>query len=45
MTGGNYIKEGIDSAKSTCLYFSLGEKDEVGALASSLELFKVGNRQ
>lgn len=40
VSGGNYIKEGVDSAKSTCLFFSPGE-DECGALARCLELFKV----
>lgn len=40
MTGGNYIKEGRDSAKSTCLIFSPKE-DEVGALARALKMFEV----
>ncbi|XP_039287595.1 protein henna-like isoform X1 [Nilaparvata lugens] len=39
ISGGNYIKEGIDST-STCLIFSPFEKDEVGSLARSLELFR-----
>lgn len=40
MEGGNYIKEGRDSAKSTCLIFSPKE-DEVGALARALKMFEV----
>ena len=40
MDGGNYIKEGRDSAKSTCLMFSPKE-EAVGALANSLKLFEV----
>jgi phenylalanine-4-hydroxylase len=40
MEGGNYIKEGQDSAKSTCLIFSPKE-EAVGALAKSLKLFEV----
>ncbi|GLG98846.1 Protein henna [Gryllus bimaculatus] len=40
MKGGNYIKEGRDSAKSTCLIFSPREEDEVGALARSLKMFE-----
>ena len=40
MNGGNYIKEGIDPAKSTCLIFSPKE-DEVGALAKALKMFEV----
>jgi phenylalanine-4-hydroxylase len=40
MDGGNYIKEGQDSAKSTCLIFSPKE-EAVGALAQSLKLFEV----
>jgi phenylalanine-4-hydroxylase len=40
MDGGNYIKEGRDSAKSTCLIFSPNE-EAVGALAKSLKLFEV----
>ncbi|XP_046997588.1 protein henna [Schistocerca americana] len=40
MTGGNYIKEGLDSAKSICLIFSPGEKDQVGGLAKCLKLFE-----
>ncbi|XP_054289511.1 protein henna-like isoform X1 [Macrosteles quadrilineatus] len=40
MSGGNYIKEGLDSAKSTCLFFSPASQDECGVLASALELFK-----
>lgn len=39
MEGGNYIKEGRDSAKSTCLIFSPKE-DEVGALARALKMFE-----
>nr|CAD7455609.1 unnamed protein product [Timema tahoe] len=39
VAGGNYIKEGRDSAKSLCLIFS-PEGDEVGALAKSLILFQ-----
>ena len=41
MEGGNYIKEGRDSAKSTCLIFSPKEEDEVGALGRYLQLFTV----
>lgn len=41
MHGGNYIKEGRDSAKSTCLIFSPKEEDSVGALARYLKLFTV----
>ncbi|KAF6201689.1 hypothetical protein GE061_004084 [Apolygus lucorum] len=40
MEGGNYIKEGADTAKSTCLYFTPKDNDEVGALVRYLELFK-----
>ena len=40
MDGGNYIKEGMDSAKSTCLIFSPKE-EAVGALAKCLKLFEV----
>lgn len=40
MTGGNYIKEGKDSSKSTCLIFSPYEQDEVGALAKALKVFQ-----
>ena len=40
MDGGNYIKEGRDSAKSTCLMFSPKE-EAVGALANCLKLFEV----
>ncbi|XP_014252769.1 protein henna [Cimex lectularius] len=43
MDGGNYIKEGLDNAKSTCLYFSPRKEDEVGALVAYLELFKKHN--
>ncbi|PSN42902.1 Protein henna [Blattella germanica] len=39
MDGGNYIKEGRDSAKSTCLIFSPKE-EAVGALAKCLKLFE-----
>ncbi|XP_046734867.1 protein henna isoform X1 [Diprion similis] len=39
MDGGNYIKEGRDSAKSTCLIFSPREDDEVGSLGRYLKLF------
>ncbi|XP_044734458.1 protein henna-like isoform X2 [Chrysoperla carnea] len=39
MKGGNYIKEGCDSAKSTCLIFSPHTKDEVGALERYLKIF------
>lgn len=41
MEGGNYIKEGRDSAKSTCLIFSPKEEDQVGALGKYLQLFAV----
>lgn len=41
MDGGNYIKEGRDSAKSTCLIFSPREDDEVGSLGRYLKLFSV----
>jgi len=40
MDGGNYIKEGVDNAKSTCLFFSPKDHDEVGSLVNYLELFK-----
>ena len=40
MDGGNYIKEGRDSAKSTCLIF-LPKEEAVGALANSLKLLEV----
>lgn len=40
MDGGNYIKEGRDSAKSICLIFSPNE-EAVGTLAKSLKLFEV----
>ncbi|KAI5701365.1 hypothetical protein M8J75_008706 [Diaphorina citri] len=39
---GGYIKEGVDSNKSTCLIFS-NHQDEVGALAKTLKLFKKHN--
>ncbi|KAL1130874.1 hypothetical protein AAG570_012115 [Ranatra chinensis] len=39
MEGGNYIKEGSDSAKSTCIFFSPKENDGVGTLFRYLELF------
>lgn len=39
--GGNYIREGKDSAKSTCLIFSPKEDDSVGALGKYLKLFAV----
>ncbi|KAK9303323.1 hypothetical protein QLX08_004923 [Tetragonisca angustula] len=39
MYGGNYIKEGNDSAKNTCLIFSPKEEDSVGALSRYLKLF------
>lgn len=42
MDGGNYIKEGKDAAKSTCLIFS-PRADEVGALARSLKMFEVSH--
>jgi len=38
MKGGNYIREGKDSHKSTCIIFSL--KEEVGALAKALQIFQ-----
>lgn len=41
MEGGNYIKEGRDSARSTCLIFSPKEEDEVGALGKYLQIFSV----
>ena len=37
--GGNYIKEGRDTAKSTCLIFSPKEDDSVGTLGKYLQLF------
>ncbi|XP_021957625.1 protein henna isoform X2 [Folsomia candida] len=37
MQGGNYIREGKDSHKSTAIIFSL--KEEVGALAKALKIF------
>ncbi|KAB0795988.1 hypothetical protein PPYR_10049 [Photinus pyralis] len=39
MPGGNYIKPGRDSAKSTCLIFSPPE-EEVGILARYLKIFE-----
>lgn len=39
MSGGNYIKEGRDSTKSTCLVFSPKSQNEVGMLARSLKTF------
>lgn len=39
MQGGNYIREGKDSHKSTAIIFSL--KEEVGALAKALKIFDV----
>lgn len=39
MTGGNYIKEGLDSSKSTCLIFSPPKSGEVGALERYLKIF------
>ncbi|XP_011504492.1 PREDICTED: protein henna [Ceratosolen solmsi marchali] len=39
MSGGNYIKEGSDPAKSTCLIFSSKMADEVGTLSNYLQLF------
>lgn len=38
MKGGNYIRTGKDSAKSTAIIFSLNE--EVGALAKTLQIFQ-----
>lgn len=43
MDGGNYIKEGRDSSRSTCLIFSPKNEDEVGALGKYLQLFVVSN--
>ena len=43
MYGGNYIKEGNDSAKNTCLIFSPKEEDSVGALSRYLKLFAVSS--
>jgi phenylalanine-4-hydroxylase len=37
MKGGNYIREGKDSTKTTSIIFSL--KEEVGALARTLQIF------
>ncbi|KAK0181749.1 hypothetical protein PV327_004005 [Microctonus hyperodae] len=39
MDGGNYIREGRDSSRSTCLIFSPKNEDEVGALGKYLQLF------
>ena len=39
MEGGNYIREGKDSHKSTCIIFSVQE--ELGALAKALSIFEV----
>lgn len=39
MEGGNYIKEGRDSSKSTWLLFSPATPDEAGALAKFLSVF------
>lgn len=38
MKGGNYIKTGKDSQRSTAVIFSL--KEEVGALAKGLQIFQ-----
>ncbi|KAF4526303.1 hypothetical protein B566_EDAN015218 [Ephemera danica] len=40
MEGGNYIKEGHDSNKSTCLVISPHDTREVGALARILKIFE-----
>lgn len=39
MQGGNYIKEGRDSGKSTWLLFSPQSRDEAGCLARFLSIF------
>lgn len=39
MEGGNYIREGRDSSKSTWLLFSPATPDEAGALAKFLSVF------
>lgn len=39
MEGGNYIKEGRDSSKSTWLLFSPEHPDEAGCLARYLSIF------
>lgn len=39
MPGGNYIKTGRDSARSTCVLFA-PMAEEVGALAKYLKIFK-----
>ncbi|XP_063393864.1 protein henna [Cydia fagiglandana] len=39
MHGGNYIKEGRDSAKSTWLLFSAESPDQAGCLAKFLSIF------
>lgn len=39
MPGGNYIKIGRDSAKSTCIIFSPAD-EEVGILARYLKVFE-----
>lgn len=39
MEGGNYIKEGRDSAKSTWLLFSPQTPDNAGSLAKYLNIF------
>lgn len=43
MEGGQYIKEMPDTAKSTCLFFSPKENDDVGTLVHYLEHFKRHN--
>lgn len=39
MSGGNYIKEGRDSSKSTCIIFSPLHENEAGMLAKTLRIF------
>lgn len=39
MEGGNYIKEGLDSAKNTIVIFTPKDKDEAGTLARCLKIF------
>lgn len=40
MPGGNYIKTGRDSSKSSCLIFSPPQTEEVGILARYLKIFE-----
>lgn len=43
MAGGNYIKEGRDSSKSTCLVFSPNRQNKAGMLARTLKIFEANH--